>query len=330
MKVLYVVSRFPQNSESYVDYEIAYVTRQGINVEVWAPMAGYGDPATVKVHRGELRNAIAAVRPDIVHVHHMTTAEYYMHSLPARRTTVRAHSFDWSVQRVAYLSGCPPVAAIFGFPHLARQASFVIPLPVAYNEELVTRRLDKDRRQVVRLGACLPTKRLTDFIEVGNRMQGEADFTLGMCLGIGQEEYVDKLVKCNRESGGHVRILVNMPHAEAIALTRTAGIYMATSDERAHEFGMPISIAEAQGSGSIVLARSSGAGAAEYIGKGKFLYSSVAEAVYLIQGILRMPNEAWEAESNDAYANSARFRSAVVLPRLIEEWNKIYAKVGGF
>jgi hypothetical protein len=322
MKVLYVVARFPQNSESYVDAEIAYAVRSGIQVEVWSPAPGYGDEPTVTVRRGDLEAALSAFRPDIVHIHHMTTAEYHLHKLLKERVTIRAHSFDWNDQLAVSLLSHKCVASVFGFPILAKRVGGVVPLKVAYNEQLVTRFLAKDRRHIVRLGACLPTKRLPDFIEVGNRMSGEADFTLGASLGVGQEEYLGELVKLNRQLGGHVRILANMPHVEAIALTKIAGIYMHTYDERSHEFGMPISVAEAMATGSVVAARSSGAGVRDYLGA-QFLYSSVDEAVRLLQSILDFSDEQWTIASDASCASASRFRSDYVLPSLIDAWKKI-------
>lgn len=323
MKVLYILAHFPQNSESYVDAEMSYVLDRGIKVEVWSPVSGYGDDPVVKVHRGSISDAIHSFLPDVIHIHHMTTASYYVDQCPRDRVTVRAHSFDWDSKLLLKLIKHPAVRKIFAFPHFAALIPGIEPLPVAYDPKRYYRCEDKDRRSVVRVAAGLPTKRLEDFITVGNRLGNDADFTLALNLANGKEWVLDKAADHNRQNGGRVRILKNLSKTKVSELVRRAGIYMSTANAAAHPFGNPISIAEAMATGAVVLARADGKVVSDYLGRGSLLYSTLEEAEEIIRTVLAFQQAEWTAAAVTSVMNAARFRSDIVLPRLVEEWSRI-------
>jgi len=97
--VLYALWHYPQLSESYVRTEIAAVRKMGVEVEVWseedvsAPFS-----SDVPVHRGTLRDALALVKPDLVHAHWLDMAEKYSADVQAAGLplTVRGHGFEFS------------------------------------------------------------------------------------------------------------------------------------------------------------------------------------------------------------------------------------------
>lgn len=321
MRVLYVLAHFPQNSESYVEAEMTYVASLGIQIEVWSPLAGYGDAPKFPVRRTSLKDALDGFRPDVIHIHHMTTASYYIDQLPKGLVTVRAHSFDWDETLVRKLVYSPAVRRLFAFPQFARRLNNVVPLPVAYDSILYRRCDDKNRRKVVRLAAGLPTKNLGDFLKIGNKLGDEADFTLAINLVRGKESLFDDLQKENRSLGGHVEILANLSRAQTAELVSSAGIYLSTHDASAHPFGMPISIAEAMATGAFVVARSA-PGIDGYLGN-RISYDSVAAAEELVRFGLNLKDEERAIVADESCRNAERFRSDVVLPRLVEEWNRI-------
>jgi hypothetical protein len=322
MRVLYVLAHFPQGSESYVEAEMAYFLGQGVEIEIWSPTSGYGDALNVPVRRIPLQQAIDGFRPDVIHIHHMTTAAYYIDYLPKKKVTIRAHSFDWDETLAARLTAHPAVRKVFAFPHLARKVPGLIPLPVAYDPTLYYR-CPKDLNSVVRLSAGLPTKRLEDFITVGNKLFAFANFTLALNLVIGKEaQVVDALSELNDSLGGYVRIRTNLSRAEASALVRNASIYMSTYDEKSHAFGMPISIAESMATGALVLARFTKEGVREYMGEAGVFYESIDEAEEIIGVSMNSSEEERMLVADLACRNAERFRSDVVLPRLMEEWRK--------
>lgn len=325
MRVLYVLAHFPQNSESYVEAEMKYFTKMGVSIEVWSPLSGYGDRPGFFVHRSAMEDAIRAFRPNVVHIHHMTTAAYYVDrlftSFRSKSVTIRAHSFDWDDTLARRLVAHSVVRRVFAFPHLAERVPGVAPLPVAY-DPMIHYPETKDRRSVVRLAACLPTKRLVDFLEVGNRFGDEMRFTLAVNLVLGKETMVDELSARNKALGGRVRILSNLSRADASELTRKAGIYLGTHDPSSHPFGMPISIAEALASGSLVLEREA-PGVSEFMGKARLMYSSTDLVEKLIRASMGFSDEQWKVIEEGSRVVAERFRSDVVLPRLFEEWHSI-------
>jgi glycosyltransferase involved in cell wall biosynthesis len=327
MKVLYVLAHYPQNSESYVDAEMTYMRSQGVQIEVWSPTSGYGDSPTVHVHRRSLAEALIGFAPDVIHIHHLTTATYYLDILPRGRATVRAHSFDWDLDRAKQVVSHPSVRRVFAFPNLAATAPGLglVPLPVAFNQDLYYR--VPKTRSVVRVAAGLLTKRLEDFLVVGNDMHqhyANVEFTLAINLVVGKESRVsDMLEKINASLGGHVRILKNLSRASVSELVRQASVYMMTCDEKSHAFGMPISIAEAMSSGALVIAPSNAVGVHDYMGDAGLFYSSTLEAMAIIEVALAMNDIERDAAAAISRRCAERFRSDVVLPRLLQEWESI-------
>lgn len=336
MRVLYVLAHYPQGSESYVEAELAYFSRRGVQLEVWSPQSGYGDTSRVPVRRTALVDTLRNFVPDVVHVHHMTTAGYYLDELlreaPSGRVTVRAHSFDWDDSRALVTSGHDAVRRLYAFPHFERrlrerypnlpQMKKIVPLPVAYDPALYYRS-PKERRSVLRLSAGLPTKSLEQFIVVGNRIR-EARFTLGINLVIGKEAVViDRLKGINQSLGGRVEIRQNLSRAEAAELMRETWVYMGTADPASHAFGMPISIAEALATGAYVLTRNVGPEVFEYLGEAGGAYPSLEHAEGMIRTAIGLPDEQFEREGDAAVRSAARFRSDVVLERVLEDWDEI-------
>lgn len=333
MKTLYILAHYPQGSESYVEAEISYFLSRGVQVEIWSPQSGYGDKQPVRIHRKSLQEAISSFNPTVIHVHHMTTAEYYVKDLPRGKVTVRAHSFDWSEGRATHVLSNPAVKKLYAFPHFAKRLSClfiksqelydkIIPLPVAYDPTLYYQSW-KTRSSVVRVVAGLPTKSMDHFIIVGNKIEN-AKFTLAINLVIGKEsEVVDKLNVLNGKLGGRVQIKTNLGKKEVSELVRSAGIYMSTSDPISHPFGMPVSIAEAMATGAFVLARNQGPEVLDYLGGAGSTYTSVEHAESLIRMAIDLSDHGFEEVSTAAVRSASRFRSDVVLERVMKDWEEI-------
>lgn len=321
MKVLYVLANCPQASESYIEAEMSYVRSRGVEVQVWSNVAGFGDPAPVRVHRGALQSAVSEFRPDLVHVHYLVTAAALLPLIPDVPATVRAHSFDWAQSTVEYVSAFKSVRAIYAFPHFAREVSSrkVVPLPVAYDATLYDGPIaaPTQRDRIVRLAAGRRVKGLEDFMAVSAKVSPRGEFHLAVCQVRGDEEYVSQLTERGRSCG--VQVHQNLLRAQAVELTRTAEIYLDTSDPGGHPFGMPISIAEAMASGLVVIARDR-PGAREYIGEAGMFYESVEEATALVETALECRVADLEAIRNIAMRQARKFRSDVVLPRLVDDW----------
>lgn len=325
MKILYLLGNYPQISETYVSNEIDFAIQAGFQVEVWAQNVIVGDmKPQCPVHRGSIAEAVAAARPDLLHIHYLVMAEARLNELPAHiPITIRAHSFDWSHTLASRLSGLPNVKKIYAFPHFARESSHpkVVPLPVAYNSRLHKPSLTKDRSLVLRLAAALPTKGLRDFLQAAPLLPAHR-FVLCAARAGGGEDYPNELVRTK----GAVDLRFDVPVEDAAALMAKAAIYLDTSDEKGHRFGMPISIAEAMATGTLVLARHSPA-AEEFLGGAGLLYESVREAADIIAATATWSEIAWRMAREVAMRRAADFADWAVLPTLMNDWKEILGKV---
>lgn len=328
MKVLYLLWNYPQLSETYVVAEIAFALSQGIDVRVLSTIVQKaGVPEQCQVYRGTLAEAIAAMRPDVIHIHYLVMAEKCVREIPAHiPVTVRAHSFDWSPASCLELSNFAAVRKIYAFPHFARQVAHpkVEALPVSYSSARF-KTGDKDRKMVLRLSAGLPTKGLADFFAAAKELR-HFRFVLGVARAGGAEHFIDVLRGMNKE--GLVEILdlrFDLPWEEAARLTHQAGIYMDTSDPAGHLFGMPISIAEAMATGSYVIARSSPA-AREYLDLAGTTYDHVSDATNAIRTTESWVERDWEAVARRAQGRAQLYADTAVLPKVMEFWKGLVHK----
>ena len=94
MKVLYITAEYPHLSESYIFTEIEWMLGRGVVIEVWSKHRSPSEfPEQVKVHRGELVDAVHEFQPDILHMHWLESfprlmGQVYNLHLPM---TIRGH-----------------------------------------------------------------------------------------------------------------------------------------------------------------------------------------------------------------------------------------------
>lgn len=321
MRILIAVSNYPQLSETYVATEIAYLKRRGIPVEVWATheeMPGVGNQ--VPVHRGTLAQAVQWFKPDLVHGHYLVFARNFAKALEGTDVplTIRGHSFDFSPGRAIDTAQIARIRRVYLFPHFARLAPHekIMPLPVAYDSARYIPADRKDPKKVLRLAAGKKGKGLEDVFRVA-QCCSDYEFTLGTADVHDDPTFFDQLQALNKMSGGRVRLLRNLSWEDAAALTRESGIYLDTSDPRGHPFGMPISVAEAMATGSLILMRES-EGAMEYGKSAAFYYGNPDEAAAIIKKAARTQD--WKEPS---IRQALDYKDDVVLSRLVEDWTRI-------
>lgn len=325
MKVLFALGNYPQLSESYVEAEIEYALRSGVEVEVWSPpgRVGSGVPSRVRIHHGIFSAALRSSSFDIVHVYYLTFAKELVHECRVPMT-IRAHSFDWSPELAVRLASSKTVRGVYAFPHFAREANHpkVIPLPVAYSSTLFPGEISgKDPLLVARLAAGRRMKGLSDFIRIATIIP-DMKFILAVATTIEDDAYMATLRTEAVKSESPVEIVQSLPRREAVALTKLASVYIDTSDPAGHPFGMPVSVAEALSTGSFVLMRDSKA-AREYGGNSVYYYPSIEEAALAILRFRELGDQARSEISANAVERSKFYRDDAVLPRLIDDWRKI-------
>jgi len=184
VRILLTVGNYPQLSETYVDAEIAFFLRSGLQVEVWSPtITTPGMVEQVKVHRGRLADAVKAFSPSVIHCHYIHFAPMVDSWLSGLHVpmTVRGHSFDFNVEVAEKTAALGRVKKVYLFPHLARRCKSkkIVPLPVAYDSTIYQPYHDKDRKLVLRLGAGKADKGLADFMKIAAGAP-EHSFVLGV------------------------------------------------------------------------------------------------------------------------------------------------------
>lgn len=321
MKVLYVLVNYPKLSETYIAAEIAFMRRSGVEVEVWSKREGTpGMAAPVPVHRGDFRQALRTFQPDLVHVHYLVIGQAQimqagMHGVPV---TIRGHSFDFSEEnmRLALLKGY--VQRIYLFPHFAEQYAGerrVMALPVAYDSSKYRHHPGKNRALVLRTCAAKPTKGIEDFLRVSALCPHHRFVLLANTVG---DDWMQTLRKLVRKIG-RAELYEDVPNDEASRWTREAAIYLDTNEPSAHQFGMPISVAESMATGSMILMRHSEP-AVTYAGGAASYYRTSEEAAGLIRESALFDGLAWDMVERTSLARAAHYTDDVVLPTVLEDW----------
>jgi glycosyltransferase involved in cell wall biosynthesis len=324
LRVLFAEWHYPQASESYVRSDLVGLQALGAHVEVWSE----SDVAVPYVpdapmHRGDLDDAIATVRPDLVVTHWLHMGAQYRPTVRAASLpmAVRGHGFDHDQAVLDALLDDPGVV-VHLFPHLAgaphpRQR----PLPVAFDQERYPPHGDKDRGLVVRTGVGLRTKDYETFFEVAARCPDHR-FVLSLCRGYLVEDQTDEIVARCESLGAPVEVLVDAPLDEVTDLVARAGIYLHTHG-RLHTWGMSVSIAEALGTGCYVVAPDL-RGMRAYVGHAADLYPDARHAAALIQQTVHWDDDRWRAQWCSASDHVHRNYGATdVAESMLHQWRDV-------
>jgi glycosyltransferase involved in cell wall biosynthesis len=302
LRVLYALYHYPQASETYIEAEISYMRRLGIEVEVWSE-AYVATPyvSVVPVHVGSLEEAIDAARPDLVHTHWLNCALNYEPVAAGRNIpmTARAHGFDTTPDSIKALLDRPTVQRVFLYEH-QRAALGVHDLRLTvirngFDTTMFAPTRAKDRKLVVRTAAALASKDLGFFLELAKRLRGYR-FVLAVIACNHRESYVDELLQMRNHLGSPAEIRVNLPHAESEALIAQAGIYLHTvlppGEAGATPIGQPVSIAEAMATGCYVLVRDQPP-LVGYVGEAGASYRDLETAASLIAATAGWDEARW-------------------------------------
>ena len=332
-RVLYALWHYPQLSETYVETEILAMRRFGADIEVWSNdevAASY--PAVVPVLRGTLEQAIADFRPDVVHVHWVSSALHY--GLAARAAglplTVRSHGFEVTAEAIAQLLQNPALRQLVLFPrqdkYLARPDPRIQFANASFDSRLFAPSSRKDRRMVLRTTAALPSKDLRLFLEAATRLP-QHRFVLIACTVYQREDYVEELKALKAELDSPAELHFDMPREQLAGFVREAGIFMHTAVGPGMPgytpIGMPVSIAEAMATGAYVIARDLPE-LRNYVGPAGDTYSSLDEACALIQATLAWSDRTWrDAQVLSIDRAFLQHADDIVLRPLYECWVRL-------
>lgn len=330
-RVLFAASAFPQASEGELHAALASLRRCGAVTAIWAAARGaspggaalaQGDP----VHRGALAEAIAAFRPDVVHVHGLALLEQQRQTLETAGlpVTVRGRATDTAPGAIARALTLPNLVRAYLMPgaggpqdpRLRRAA------PV-FDTALFAPAAAKDRRLVLRAAPALPESDLRFVLDLAKLLPAHR-VVAAVATVSGHEAEIEALRAYRAEIGSPAEILVDTPRAEMARLFATAGICVHGAPppgpgRRARAAG-PASLVEAMATGAYVLARKE-APFIGFVGRAGALYADIAEAAALIRAADALSDAAWREAQIRAIDQAFRVHTGeLALRPLFEDW----------
>lgn len=333
LRVLFVTYDYPQLSESYVHVEIQWLLQQGVHVEVYAERLPVSPGrALVPVHSGDLEKCLSLTRPDVIHVHWLSFALSHasvFNKLENIPVTIKSHGFDYSEKLAKEILRQPWLAHLYIFPNLISprlsRHHRIRPTQVVLDTSRYIPTKDKNRRLVLRAGACLPTKDIQLFLEVA-ALRPEYQFKLILSTNTSGYKTADQLLKLNEQLGNPVEILFDQPYERMGELMRTAGIYLHTFGFE-HPFGQPISVIEAMACGTVPLLRRHKS-TNFYTDNTVLYYETAQDASAILLNMLDWGEDQWRvhAERCINYAHQNHNENAVLTP-MLDDWNRLTNRV---
>ncbi len=330
-RVLYAVTHYPQLSAQEVETELRCMLAWGVHVEVWRKAAGASPyPVNVPVHDGSFADAVAAVRPDVIHVHLSGFDDGFRYDLGAtgRPVTLRLHAADVTRANLLAWLAHDWVAGIYGDPDRIVLADThdvrALPTRTAFDSRLFKPVSDKDSRLVVRTSAALPGRDLESFIALAKRLP-EYRFVLAAATCNGREAFVEHLKAVRESAASPVELVFDLPHEDVAALVGHAALYVHTAPPET-PVGQPLSVIEAMATGCYCLVRDLPDLAALVKGVGA-TYRDEDELVAAVRAtedrgdVERMA--LWKSAIDRAYQLHA---DIVVLRALFDDWTKLSAR----
>lgn len=338
-RVVYVLSTYPQISQTYIHAEIAAL-QEDHEIKVFAQRAPNlaaenALPYEVVAGQDALLREIENFQPDVLHTH-------YLHMLNhigplAERSgipfTLRTHSFDVLTGRTSRSGVKSILADLAHSDALARYAPTPRRKAVSFiNHELclgalafpfVRPLLEKYGADEEKIIDCFP---VIDYAAFYDRTEnGDAVMNVGAALPKKQMEDfirlgtlapeltfnlyamgydVEKLEKANRDAGSPIHIV---PPVQPLAMPAEYKkhrwlVYTASFELR--NVGWPMAIAEAQAAGVGVCMPNIRPDVAEYIDRAGFIYDSIEDVVDVVRG--PVPHDMREAGFEKAKRSDIR------------------------
>lgn len=292
-RVLYIVSRFNQLSESYITSELNAVDKDyEVRVTSLAP-ADWPRKTIypyelVKGKPERLLEIAQEFKPHVIHTHYVTNFQYVAPVAAKLGVgfTCRAHSFDctpvFERQMAAFPGNC---IAVLAFPYARKfltskgipDSKLIDTPPVVDVPRFRDRSPNGDA--ILNLGAALPKKRYEDYIDLAAAMPGKEFnlYTVGYLT--------EKLKAYNAQRGHPARFHDAVEYEEMLPIYKRHRWLVYTACPMLKTVGWPVVVAEAQASGVGVCVPSCLPSVFKYLGGAGFVFSDLRE----VPKILSMP-----------------------------------------
>jgi hypothetical protein len=330
-RVLFAAGALPLASARRLDAEIACMIRFGAAAAVWAPGPDAAWPAAQPfaadcvLHRGTLADAIAAFRPDVVHLHGLAALEQQRATLAAAGVpvTLRGRGADTAPAAIAKALELPSLARAYLLPGAgdpAREPRLRHAAPVFDTTRFAPSLDKKDGRLVLRAAPGLPASELRFMLDLA-KLVPEHRVVVAIARIAGQDGEIAALHAYRAETGSPAELLIDPPQAELARLFAAAGLYVhsapAGGPPRA---GGPDSVAEAMATGAHALVRKAAPYAA-FVSDPEALYVDTADAAARIRATLAWTDTEWRAAQIRAIDRAfAHYADEIVLRPMFEDW----------
>lgn len=307
-RVLYILGQYPQLSETYIETELRAVADEfAVKIISMTEVGGANNsyknhlPFEVISDFEGILQAARSFKPDVLHGHwlvHLETLAAIAEKLDLP-FTMRAHSFDtlpgidqrpgvkqWFSRCQGVLSSIGQQDRLLGvlaFPFSRRflescglPADKVIDCFPCLDYQ---RFFDpsENGRAVMNTGACIPKKRMVDFLALAKQVP-ELEFDT---YPVSYE--VENFTQLNGQMGYPVRLSKPVEPEAMGAVYKAHRWLVYTACPIYNSVGWPVSIAEAQASGTAVIMADIRPDLEQYIGGAGFLYRSIEQVKKLIR-----------------------------------------------
>lgn len=330
-KVVYILHRYPQMSETYMESEIRALSgRFDVHiVSTGKPDLSYEwhhPYTTVKQDPVEIAAAARDARPDVIHGHYADMIPVIAAAARAADVpfTVRTHSFDVFGPAAAKLANYRDAinsglcAGVLGFPPALKRFDHagwdmrkaVSCFPVIEYDWFYDRTPNGDA--IMNVGACIPKKKMEDFVHLGARMPGRR-FNL-YALG-----YIKAQIEAlNERMGKPINMIAPIEPKLMPPEYKKHQWLVYTGDPKLRTVGWPLAVAEAQASGVGVCIQRVRPDLEEYVGGAGYLYDTLEEVAEIISG--PVPEELRErgfvqARKSDVHGH---------IDKLVDLWRAVF------
>lgn len=268
-KVLYLVKNYPQLSQTYIKTEIAALCDDYDVAIVASSIPNLIDPEHRPYHHipdvDDIVGFVAELDPAIIHGHYLVQAPLIAEVANRTATpfTVRAHSFDAMgpegehapshIRELGALTASDLCLGVLTFPFRRDyliETGGVAPGKLVDAPPVVDFHHFHDRScngtAVMNTGACIPKKKMEEFVTLAARVPGH-DFNL---YAMGHR--IAEMRTMAAEIQSPVDIKEPVPYSAMPQVYKRHGWLVYTACERLRTVGWPMAIAEAQAAGVVV------------------------------------------------------------------------------
>ncbi len=296
-RVLFVATHYPQLSQTYIKSELKAL-RDDYEIKIVATsVPNFEDPEHPPFERIEnfqrMIEIVRSFRPTVIHGHYLVQARLLSALAAVTDTpfTIRAHSFDSIVTETRRPKHLDRLTAELDFEHClgilampftrpflessGLPAALIVDAPPVVDFHHFYNRA-KNGTGIMNIGACLPKKRMEDFVDLAARMPS-LEFNL---YPIGYD--TAKIAALNAERGGRLTIHEPRPFSAMPAVYKKHDWLVYTACPALKSVGWPMAVAEAQASGVAVCMAHIRPDLVDYVGDAGYLYESISDVERII------------------------------------------------